>query len=99
MPGWQGSTRRARLPANWPQLREQVLLRDRGMCQWRLPNGALCLLPGNQVDHCEPGDDDRLANLQLLCREHHNSKSGREGAAARPSLYRRPERHPGLRGG
>lgn len=74
-----------------------MLARDRGLCQAPADAGGICGRPGNQVDHVVAGDDHSLANLQVLCPDHHASKSGREGAAARPSLYRVRERHPGLR--
>jgi 5-methylcytosine-specific restriction protein A len=96
VPNWEGSTRRDRLPPNWRKLRQLVLIRDRGVCQWRTED-VVCGRPANQVDHRVRGDDHRLDNLQLLCPDHHARKSGREGAAARPPLRREPERHPGLR--
>jgi 5-methylcytosine-specific restriction protein A len=84
------------LPGNWRQIRQLVIIRDGGVCQWR-EDGRVCGRMANQVDHRVRGDDHRLENLQLLCRDHHARKSGREGGTARPSLRRPPERHPGLR--
>lgn len=103
MPKWQGSTRRDRLPDNWPQLRKDAGRRDSWLCQAKKPNGRLCLMPANQVDHVVPGDDHRLSNLQCLCEDHHSTKSGQEGAAAMwrqrrkiDQKFRRTEEHPGL---
>lgn len=95
-PAWRNSTRRSRLPANWPELREAVLARNpRRVCH-------LCGRPGGDtVDHIIPGDDHRLVNLDWVHDDKpphcHRAKSAREGAAARPRLFRPPEPHPGLR--
>ena len=100
MPGegrvaWAGSTRRERLPANWPELRRLARERNpRRICH-------LCGEPGGDfLDHKIPGDDHRLENLDWAhdrapphC---HRSKSGREGRAARKSVHRPVEPHPGL---
>lgn len=94
-PAWRNSTRRSRLPVNWPELRR--LARERNpqrICH-------LCGRPGGDaLDHIRPGDDHSLENLDWAhdrAAPHcHRTKSSREGAAARPSLYRAPEDHPGL---
>ena len=92
---WQGSTRLARLPKDWQRRRQAVIRRDGGRCR---RCGALA----REVDHVVPGDDHTLANLQLLCRRCHGTKSGHEGAnaataerARHPSYRRPPEPHPG----
>jgi 5-methylcytosine-specific restriction protein A len=93
---WQGSTRLVRLPKDWQRRRQAVIRRDGGRCR-------RCGAPGaRDVDHIRPGDDHSLANLQLLCRRCHGTKSAHEGttaaAAARarhPSYRRPPEPHPG----
>jgi 5-methylcytosine-specific restriction protein A len=90
---WAGSTRRARLPANWPAIRSAVLERDGWRCQIR---GPRCTGRATDADHIEPGDDHRMANLRAACGPCHDRKSGQEGAAARPPLRRPAERHPGL---
>jgi 5-methylcytosine-specific restriction protein A len=92
---WGTSTRKARLPPNWPQLRRYVLARDGGVCY-------VCRQPGaDQVDHLVAGDDHREENLRAIhSRPCHARKSSSEGGAAaaavRPSTKRPPERHPGL---
>ncbi|GAA1431376.1 HNH endonuclease signature motif containing protein [Microlunatus lacustris] len=101
MPGqWQGSTRRARLPADWPAIRERVLRRDGRRCQHRDHEGApVCGELATDVDHVQRGDDHSIGNLRSLCRRHHAIKSSREGNAARRARYARndePEAHPGL---
>lgn len=95
---WEGSTRRSRLPADWPKRRNQVLKRDNRICH-------VCRGPGaDGVDHLVPGDDHSLDNLAAI---HHNvephchrTKSSREGGQAarlKKIPRRRPsERHPGL---
>lgn len=91
---WAGSTRRARLPRDWPAIRQRILKRDQRRCTW--PG---CGQPATDVDHIVAGDDHTDANLTSLCDPHHRAKSGREGAAARTYVSpRRPaEQHPGLR--
>jgi hypothetical protein len=94
---WQGSDRRARLPANWATLRLRVLRRDGWRCVARMSDGTRCPEPATDVDHKVPGDDHRPGNLQALCRWHHARKSSAEGNAARPSRRREPEAHPAFR--
>lgn len=54
---WQGSTRKQRLPKDWPTRRLIVLRRDKGICH-------LCGQPGaDTVDHIQPGDNHELTNL------------------------------------
>ena len=96
--GWVGSTRAARLPADWPMRRARVKRRARGRCEWVDEQGR-CPDPGTDCDHITPGDDHDLANLQWLCGWHHARKTAREGAAAaapRPPRARPAEPHPGL---
>lgn len=89
---WDGSTRRARLPKDWPRRVELVLARD-PICE------ECGVALSTQCDHVEPGDDHRLTNLQGLCDPCHAKKSAREGVAARSARRanrRRPlEAHPG----
>lgn len=90
---WPGSTRRARLPPNWPQIRRAVLERDRYVCHVCGRAGA------DEVDHVQSGDDHRPSNLAAIhavpC---HRRKSSSEGNASRWRYSdRRPEqKHPGL---
>ncbi|GAA4981328.1 hypothetical protein GCM10023317_05160 [Actinopolymorpha pittospori] len=95
---WEGSTRRARLPDDWPVRRLRVLRRDGYRCQVRDELGVLCGEPGNEVDHISPGDDHGYDNLQTICRWHHGRKTAAEGNAARRRVSRaRPaESHPGM---
>lgn len=80
---WATSTRRGRLPKDWPARRRRVLERDRYQCQHvREDTGRICALPATDVDHRTPGDDHSDANLRSLCGWHHDQKSSREGAAA-----------------
>jgi 5-methylcytosine-specific restriction endonuclease McrA len=90
---WATSTRRQRLPADWPARRARILTRD--------PVCRLCgVRPSSQADHIIPGDDHGDTNLQGVCGECHRIKSAREGglasAARRPSRDRPPEPHPGV---
>ena len=88
---WASSTRKSRLPPNWPKIRAAILARDGGICH-------VCRLPGaDQVDHVIAGDDHRDENLAAIhgypC---HQRKSSAEGHAHRPKTKRPPEQHPGL---
>ena len=99
MTGWVGSTRRRRLPPDWPAIRSRVLKRDGHACRWVLDGGRLCGAPASDVDHVRRGDDHRDENLRSLCTYHHRRKTGQEGNAARvkrPTIRRPAERHPGL---
>ncbi len=99
---WEGSNRRAELPADWPQIRARIIERDRGRCQWPDPDSpyraadgtAICGARGTDVDHRTPGNDHRDTNLQLLCGPHHARKSAAEGGNSFTPLHRPKPRHP-----
>lgn len=97
---WAGSTRRARLPKDWPRTRRRILRRDDHSCQTRFSDGRICAMPANQVDHVEPGDDHSDANLQALCEWCHTRKSSSEGGRAaaltRVSAHKPKPTHPAL---
>lgn len=99
MPGWRNSTRRQRLPKNWPAIRQRILDRDHHQCQWvRADTGHPCGLPANQVDHIIPdsqGGSNADTNLQALCPWHHQRKSSSEGGRGNRQAGRKPK-HPGL---
>src|SRR4051794_27619002 len=100
MSGFVGSTRKDRLPPNWPALRRAVLRRDGHACQWRTTQGTTCGARATDVDHIIRGDDHRITNLQSLCGYHHGKKTGSEGGSA-SALKREAQRtshykHPGL---
>lgn len=100
MPGhWEGSTRSATLPADWPQRREPILERDDHRCTWLdgLPDGGpqwylagryaaqqRCAVTQElEVDHIGDPGDHRSENLRTLCAEHHGRRSSQQGNAAR----------------
>jgi hypothetical protein len=104
---WRGSTRRGRLPADWPQRCTAVREIHGTSCY-------LCAHPNaSDTDHVNRGDDHSLGNLRPICGarcprcadEHrtpcHVVKSSREGGqaaqAARPKRARAPEQHPGMK--
>lgn len=97
---WDGSTRRQRLPKDWPRIRRRIIRRDKGVCTALYSDGRRCDLLGTDVDHIVPGDDHSDANLQLLCTWHHTRKSSSEGGTAaalrRPSVHRPASIHPAL---
>lgn len=94
---WGTSTRRQRLPADWPARRGVVLVRDHYLCQ-------RCGAPATDVDHIIEGDDHGYANLQSLCAPCHRAKTVAHATAAAAharrarglTRHRRPETHPGL---
>lgn len=99
--GWQGSTRRSRLPADWRT-------RIRPAAHARNPDHIchLCGDPGGDyLDHKQPGDDHSLDNLDWAhdrvpphCHRYKSSAEGNAARAANPPPGRRrpPEQHPGL---
>ncbi len=95
---WETSDRRLRLPPDWKQRVAKVWERDKGQCTWRLPSGKRCPRPGADVDHRVNNDNHDLSNLQLLCRHHHDKKTGREALAGRriKRTGRPEEPHPGM---
>ncbi len=100
---WATSTRRDRLPADWPKRRARILKRDGFRCTEELADGKRCPAAANEVDHLVAGDDHSDLNLASKCKPHHAAKSAREGAAAaavarskRPGRRRPREPHPGL---
>lgn len=94
--GWVGSDRSRRLPSDWSRRRASVKRRAGGRCEV-FEGGARCVMPGEECDHIQPGDDHSLSNLQWICVPHHRAKTSREAAAARPRMHRPPEVHPALR--
>ena len=93
---WATSTRRRRLPKDWPNRRRQVLDRDRHRCRINGPN---CTVEATEVDHIVNNDDHELANLQAVCSPCHKAKTRAEAQAAKAAAPRRTrpaEPHPGL---
>lgn len=87
MPNWEGSERRALLPADWTtKTVPRILTRDHHRCQHlREDTQRKCGRRATDVDHkvrpAEGGTDDD-SNLQALCQWHHRRKTGQEGGAA-----------------
>lgn len=103
MPGWQNSTRKARLPRNWNQVRNAILQRDGHRCQHiREDTGKPCNAYATDVDHIlsnKEGGSDKWSNLQALCPYHHSRKTATEGQRGRnrrkAATITAPD-HPGL---
>lgn len=100
MPQWQNSTRRDRLPPDWPKIAARVLRNAQKRCQIK---GPRCEVIATEVDHINAGDDHSEKNLQAVCHECHKTKSSQEGAAALHAKrrqiskkFKRVESHPGL---
>ena len=61
---------------DWKQRKIQLELRAGSRCE-KVIEGVRCPTPGDDPDHITKRSklrDDRLANLQLLCRRHHDLK-------------------------
>ena len=96
---WASSTRRARLPKNWPALRQATLERyPTCTCTGCRHHDSPCTHASTDADHTTPGDDH--TQLAGLCHNCHATKSSAEGnaalARARASARRTPPPHPGL---
>lgn len=102
MPGkWADSSRRARLPDDWPRRVAFVKARSGNRCE-KIRNGKRCNRRANGgVDHKNRFGGDDLDNLEDTCWPCHREKSSREGneerAAIRARAKRGEERHPGDR--
>lgn len=98
---WHTSTRRGRLPPNWPALRAATRDRARGRCEADTHHPR-CDGWGTDADHHTPGDDHSLENLRWLNAWCHRDKTAQETATrnqARGTTRHRPEgRHPGALG-
>lgn len=94
--------RSAPLPKGWERIRRRILKRDGWKCQREIATGGKCPELATDVDHIVPasqGGGDNDANLESLCRWHHNQKTGREASTAAhaiPPRARPQEQHPGL---
>ncbi len=112
-PAWENSNRRARLPANWPQLRENAHnANPEHICHWCGDPG------GSDLDHKQRGDHQCQqpgahhprcqCNLDWIHgrgdfeagrsrKNCHGQKTGAEGSAARQPLNRPEQPHAALR--
>lgn len=92
-PPWSSSTRRQRLPKDWPAITKRIKKRDGYRCVQCQSTEQL------EVDHIVAGDNHHDTNLQTLCHPCHQTKTNLEALAARTRYPRKrePERHPGLR--
>lgn len=98
---WETSTRRSRLPADWPKRRQRTKTRAKGMCEAQVHEPE-CDGIGSECDHIIAGDDHSLSNLQYLSGPCHAAKTQVEAqAAARTKRQARmlpQEQHPGTAG-
>jgi hypothetical protein len=80
-------------------VKRAVWKRDRGCCQWRLPNGEICGSRTRiQFDHIEPlalGGKSTVENVRLLCGPHNRLAARRVlgDACADLARRRRPRPH------
>lgn len=95
---WAGSTRRARLPKDWPARREATQQRAGGRCEGISLRGEPrwhtdeCNGIGAECDHDKRGDDHDLGNLRWLSVPCHKRKT----QAERPQRKRPAPTHPGV---
>ena len=95
---WETSTRRSRLPADWPKRRAETKRRAGGRCEGISLDGeprwhvADCPGVGTDCDHDKRGDDHGLGNLRWLSAECHKYKT----QAEKPKRARPKPRHPGV---
>lgn len=98
---WQGvrGSRHARgYNSTWDRLRIRILERDNYLCQQCLRDGRVTPLKVAPYDHAvdhivnkAEGGTDEPANLESLCKAHHDEKSAEEakrgqGATLKPRL-------------
>lgn len=86
---WPRTSRHSRgYDSRWDKLRASILTRDKRLCQQCKREGIIAL--GNQVDHIVPkakGGTDDPANLEVLCKRHHDEKTTRDqGYNIKPRL-------------
>lgn len=82
------SRRISELPSNWYSIRKYILKRDKYKCQ-------SCGSIATDVDHIFSDTDHSYENLQSLCKDCHNSKTGRYARHTQiRRLYRDKEVHP-----
>lgn len=84
----RGSRHQRGYGSAWDKLREQIMLRDKGVCQpcWKLGKAT----PAHAVDHIKAkheGGTDDCTNLQAICRACHAAKTQREAASARRAAW------------
>lgn len=90
---WETSTRRSRLPADWPKRVAAVKRRAKGRCEAERHEPE-CNGVGRECDHIDRGDNHELSNLQWLSTPCHKAKTTAENQ--RRTGRRPAERHPGL---
>lgn len=99
---WAGSTRRSRLPNDWPRRVRATKLRAQGECEGISLRGedrwhvADCTGIGTDCDHEKRGDDHVLTNLRWLSKPCHKHKTQLEANAGNRSARHPNEAHPGL---
>jgi 5-methylcytosine-specific restriction protein A len=88
-PAWQGSTRRATLPHDWPAIVRRILRRDPS-CQlaypdsWHTAHGpTTCAGRSTEVDHIGNPGDHTPGNLRGVCSPCHRRRTQAQSAAAR----------------
>lgn len=68
----------------WRRLRQQIMMRDQGLCQACLRKGVVT--PAQEVDHIKPiaeGGRDIESNLEAICKPCHKVKTQAESQRAK----------------
>jgi 5-methylcytosine-specific restriction protein A len=86
--GWVATRRTSRHERGygtaWDRIREQIMVRDFGLCQVCKRAGRLTF--AHAVDHIVPkfeGGDDNERNLEAICKPCHQAKTENESARGR----------------
>lgn len=88
-------------PTDWAARVAACKARDQS-CRWIISaDGTVCGSTENlECDHVGDPNDHDLSNLRMLCRPHHRSRTGRQGAEAKHAnqakRQRPPKLHPGI---
>ena len=96
------SRRTTPLPPDWHKRKQAVFARDGYRCTWIRSDGKRCYNETElECDHIGDNEDHELENLRTLCKQHHMSRSGLQGAEmsvlSRKRRFERAKRHPGVR--
>ncbi len=89
------SKRKASVPA---KVKREIVKRDEGKCQWRLPDGSVCGATARiEIDHVVPrgkGGPSTVDNCRLLCKGHNLEAARKAYGSDVMDLFTRGARPP-----